>query len=175
MRDTATRTILVIDDDDIFRRRISRAFRDRDHNVLEACNFSEAHAQLQQAHVDWILLDLKLGDESGLSLLGELSNVSDAKVVILTGYGTIATAVEAVKLGAVNYLTKPVDADSVLCAFEGNDPSRIETPNLAQVEWDHIQRVINDHSGNISRASKALGLHRRSLQRKLAKSPQKLK
>ncbi|RIL07566.1 MAG: two-component system response regulator, partial [Proteobacteria bacterium] len=113
--------------------------------------------------------------ESGLDLLGEISALSKAKVVVLTGYGSIATAVEAVKLGAVNYLTKPVNADTVLAAFEKSAPSRVEIPDLAQVEWEHIQRVVNEYNGNISRASKVLGLHRRSLQRKLAKNPGRLK
>jgi two-component system response regulator RegA len=168
-------TILVIDDDDNFRHRIARAFRDRHYQVLEANGSSAALMQLETQTIDWILLDLKLGEESGLSLLKEITDLTEAKVVVLTGYGTIATAVEAVKLGAVNYLTKPIDADTVLCAFEHRKTSSVETPHLAQVEWDYIQRVVSDHNGNISHASKALGLHRRSLQRKLTKKPQKLK
>lgn len=175
MTHTQAQTILVIDDDDNFRQRIARAFRDRDHTVVEASSSSEALSQLTGQKIDWILLDLKLGEESGLSLLKGMAELTDAKVVVLTGYGTIATAVDAIKLGAVNYLTKPVDADTVLRAFEQKNSSKVETPHLAQVEWDYIQRVVSDHSGNISHASKALGLHRRSLQRKLAKSPQKLK
>lgn len=167
--------ILVIDDDDNFRRRIARAFRDRDYQVVEARSSTEARERLAHQTIDWILLDLKLGEESGLSLLEEMSTLTKAKVVVLTGYGTIATAVNAVKLGAVNYLTKPVDADTVLNAFEQRTTSSVQTPHLAQVEWDYIQRVVNDHSGNISHAAKALGIHRRSLQRKLAKDPEKLR
>jgi len=169
------RTILVIDDDDPFRKRIARAFRDRGLNVLEASASGEAIEKISANAVDSVVLDLKLGDESGLSLLSEISRLSDAQVVVLTGYGTIATAVDAVKLGAVNYLTKPVDADTVLAAFQGNTVSAVNAPQLAQVEWEHIQRVLHDNDGNISRASKVLGLHRRSLQRKLLKQPSKLR
>jgi two-component system response regulator RegA len=165
----------VIDDDDTFRKRIARAFRDRGLNVLEAAASGEAIEKINANEIDSVVLDLKLGDESGLSLLGEISKISNANVVVLTGYGTIATAVDAVKLGAVNYLTKPVDADTVLAAFQGNSIRPVNPPQLAQVEWEHIQRVLNDNDGNISRASKALGLHRRSLQRKLLKQPTRLR
>lgn len=93
-------------------------------------------------------------------------------VVVLTGYGSIATAVAAVKLGAAGYLTKPADADQIAAAFEGNAPDQTsEVPTLARVEWEHIQRVLVDCEGNISEASRRLGIHRRSLQRKLAKRP----
>jgi two-component system response regulator RegA len=91
---------------------------------------------------------------------------------VLTGYGSIATAVEAVKLGAASYLTKPADADHIVAAFDGMPPDdNAEVPLLARVEWEYIQRVMTDCPGNISRAARALGIHRRSLQRKLSKNP----
>jgi two-component system response regulator RegA len=98
---------------------------------------------------------------------------SSTVVVVLTGYGSIATAVESIKLGAASYLTKPADADQILAAFEGTQPSSDDTqaPSLARVEWEHIQRVLADCGGNVSRAARVLGIHRRSLQRKLAKRP----
>jgi two-component system response regulator RegA len=91
---------------------------------------------------------------------------------VLTGYGSIATAVEAMKLGAASYLTKPADADQIVAAFDGKQPrADAEVPSLARVEWEHIQRVLTDCGGNVSRAARALGIHRRSLQRKLSKHP----
>jgi two-component system response regulator RegA len=93
-------------------------------------------------------------------------------VVVLTGYGSIATAVESIKLGAASYLTKPADADQIIAAFGGTQPEEhTEVPSLARVEWEHIQRVLADCGGNVSRAARALGIHRRSLQRKLSKYP----
>jgi two-component system response regulator RegA len=99
-------------------------------------------------------------------------------MVVLTGYGTIATAVEAVRRGAINYLTKPLDADQILAAFEKEGEPAISSvpvdgtiPSLARVEWEHIQRILHDCEGNISLAARKLGIHRRSLQRKLAKLP----
>jgi two-component system, response regulator RegA len=102
---------------------------------------------------------------------------SSLKIIVLTGFGTISSAVNAVKLGAINFLTKPIDADGILSAFKQKNienETQIQTPHLAQVEWEHIQRVMQEHDGNISKASKALGLHRRSLQRKLGKNPFKI-
>jgi two-component system, response regulator RegA len=91
---------------------------------------------------------------------------------VLTGYGSIATAVESIKLGAASYLTKPADADQIIAAFNGTQPpNEVDTPSLARVEWEHIQRVLQDCDGNVSQAARVLGIHRRSLQRKLAKDP----
>lgn len=171
-------SILIIDDDDIFRRRLAQAFADRELAVSQASNSAAALnlARIERPHR--IVLDLRLKNESGLELLTRLRALDPlVEILVLTGYGTIATAVEALKAGAVNYLTKPVNADGVLQGFNANSksPSAVETPHLDQVEWEHIQRVVNEYGGNISRASKALGMHRRSLQRKLAKNPAKLR
>ena len=125
---------------------------------------------------DSAVVDLKMpGGKSGLELVAELTaKYPGIQVVVLTGYGSIATAVEAVRRGAINYLMKPLDADQILAAFdsEGLDEGEVETtPSLARVEWEHIQRILHDCNGNISLAARTLGLHRRSLQRKLAKLP----
>jgi two-component system response regulator RegA len=113
--------------------------------------------------------------ESGLDLLRRLMAIDPTtKVLMLTGYGSIATAMEAVRLGAVNYLTKPADVDDILAAFDpeaqaGDTSPGLETPSLARVEWEHIQRVLNDCDGNLSEAARRLGMHRRSLQRKASR------
>lgn len=175
----SSESILVIDDDEAFRSRLAKAFRVRGFNVSEASNCKEARTKAMYSQPNMAVLDLKLGNESGLVLLKELLQIKNSmKIVVLTGYGTISTAVDAVKLGAANYISKPVDADAVLAAFDmktSSAPIQIEVPHLDQVEWDHIQRVVNDCGGNITQASKALGMHRRSLQRKLAKNPLHLK
>lgn len=169
------KSILVIDDDEVFRNRLARAFRDRGLNVVEASDGDAACECAERVNPNLIVLDLKLKSESGLVVLKKLLQINRVvKVVVLTGYGTIATAVEAVKIGAVNYISKPVDADTVLAAFHDDSliqSSPITVPHLAQVEWDHIQRVVHDHKGNVTKAAKALGMHRRSLQRKLGKNP----
>ena len=172
-------TILLVDDDKVFRSRLARAFSERNLCVIDAEDYQSACLLLEGQCFDLAVLDLKMPGESGLSLLRVIrAKHPQTKVSILTGYGTVATAVQALKLGALNYLMKPVDADTILASFGENiaqSTTSIDVPNLSQVEWDHINRVVNDHNGNISKASKALGLHRRSLQRKLSKTPQKLR
>ncbi len=120
------------------------------------------------------IVDLRMPGGSGLDLLAEmLTRLPELEVVMLTGYGSIATAVEAVKRGAVNYLAKPADVDMILAAFEeaGDREVDYEPPSLARTEWEHIQRVLEDCDGNVSQAARKLGLHRRTLQRKLQKYP----
>lgn len=172
-------SILVIDDDDVFRKRLARAFIERGIDAGETSNTNESCQYVQRKKPNKVVLDLKIGSESGLVLLRKLLEIdSSLEIVVLTGYGTISTAVEAIKLGAINYITKPVDADTLIAAFKGrtdNCNTQIKTPFLSQVEWDHIQRVVSECGGNITKASKALGMHRRSLQRKLSKNPTKLR
>jgi two-component system response regulator RegA len=122
---------------------------------------------------EFALVDLRLPGESGLAVVRDLKALdASTVVVVLTGYGSIATAVESVKLGAASYLTKPADADQIVAAFEGTQPSDdAQAPSLARVEWEHIQRILSDCAGNVSQAARILGIHRRSLQRKLAKRP----
>lgn len=177
MRDPSL-TVLVVDDDPTFRNRLCRAFRDRDCEAYEA---ETAEATLDVARTvspDLVLLDLKMPGLSGLDLIQGIKHVdSTIAVIILTGYGSIPTAMQALKLGADHYLGKPADAEQILAAYQdlasGSawKPAPTTVPSLARVEWEHIQRVLSDCSGNISQAAKLLGIHRRSLQRKLSKYP----
>ncbi len=172
------RSALIADDDENFRERLARALAARGWEVLSAASIGEALGLAGQHAPDLAIVDLRMAGESGLDLVAKL-RAGDATIFILmlTGYGSIATALEAVRRGANHYLTKPVDADQILTVYEGMvaeiPPKEIETetPSLARVEWEHIQRVLTDCENNISMAAKRLGLHRRSLQRKLAKYP----
>ena len=168
-----TRTLLVVDDDAPFRERLVKAMRDRGFDARGAADYRSALAEAREDSPELALVDLRLGSDSGLDLVRELKqNDPSTVVVVLTGYGSIATAVESVKLGAATYLTKPADADQILAAFAGTQPAdSAEVPSLARVEWEHIQRVLADCGGNVSQAARTLGLHRRSLQRKLTRYP----
>jgi two-component system response regulator RegA len=167
------RTLLVIDDDAPFRERLVRAMRDRGFDARGAADYRSALELAREDSPELALVDLRIGSDSGLDLVRELKqNDPSTIVVVLTGYGSIATAVESVKLGATSYLTKPADADQIVAAFDGTRPLEpAAVPSLARVEWEHIQRVLADCGGNVSQAARTLGLHRRSLQRKLTKYP----
>ncbi len=174
------RTLLVVDDDDTFRSRLARAFRRRGFEVGEARDGDEALALARAESPELAVIDLRLPSSSGLEILRGLKAIDAAtRVVVLTGYGSIATALEAIRSGATHYLTKPVDVDDILDAFERAETSLPappagddrEVPSLARVEWEHIQRVLTDCDGNVSQAARLLGIHRRSLQRKLGKFP----
>jgi len=172
----AARSVLVVDDDDVFRTRLGKAFQDRGFDVRTAHNAAEAVRLAQQDSPEFAVVDLRMPGASGLDVVRELHAIDPASVIVmLTGYGSIATAVEAVRAGALHYLTKPVDVDQILAAFEGKtqaaSANALGVPSLARVEWEHIQRVLSDCDGNISQAARLLGLHRRSLQRKLSKDP----
>lgn len=174
------RSILVVDDDERFRDRLVRAFADRGFDVRGAKDATEALALATEDSPEWAVVDLRMPGPSGLELLRDLLAIDPAtRVVVLTGYGSIATAIEAVRRGAVDYLTKPADADQIIAALEGTTKRTDETvevgeiPSLARVEWEHIQRALTDCNGNVTQAARALGLHRRSLQRKLSKYPVK--
>ena len=170
-------SLLIVDDDERLRSRLARAFVDRGYLVYEAADLATALATLKRDRPKNVVVDLRLGAESGLELVRSALTIDPtARLVILTGYGSIATALEAVRQGATHYLTKPADADDIERAFAGGDtgpraPEDIPIPSLARVEWEHINRVLADSGGNISEAARRLGLHRRSLQRKLAKYP----
>ncbi|HET6252233.1 MAG TPA: response regulator [Tepidisphaeraceae bacterium] len=171
------RSILVVDDDAAFRQRLVKALGARGVEARSAASAAEALAQAHHSIPQAAILDMRMPGASGLDLIPQLLAISPAmQIVVLTGYGSIATAVEAVRRGAINYLTKPLDADQILAAFEGEGaapmPASPENiPSLARVEWEHIQRILTDCDGNISLAARKLGLHRRSLQRKLGKLP----
>ena len=166
-------TLLIVEDDARLRERLVRAMCDRGYEAVGAADRASAIDLARQESPELALVDLRLPDDSGLTVVRELKELDPATVVVvLTGYGSIATAVESIKLGAASYLTKPADADQIVAAFAGTQPSdNAEVPSLARVEWEHIQRVLTDCGGNVSRAARALGIHRRSLQRKLAKYP----
>lgn len=167
------RTLLIVDDDAAFRERLARAMRDRAFDVTVAADHGSAMAAARDESPELALVDLRLPGESGLTVLRDLKALDPATiVVVLTGYGSIATAVESIKIGAASYLTKPTDADRILAAFEGALPAEtVDVPSLARVEWEHLQRVMADCDGNVSKAARVLGIHRRSLQRKLSKNP----
>lgn len=171
--------ILLADDDSTFRQRLARAIRERGHEVCEAEDGAQAITQADAFFPDAVILDLKMPHMNGLEALREIiARHAHAQVILLTGYGSIPTAMEAVRLGARDYLIKPTDVTQLLATL-GKDPSDhesepahdLEPPSLERVEWEHIQRVLADCQGNISEAARVLGLHRRSLQRKLQKYP----
>ena len=168
-------TFLVVDDDETFRTRLVKAIQTRQLKAQGAASADEALRMISDFKAQAAILDLRMPGMSGLELVTELSTrLPGIRIVVLTGYGSIATAVEAVRRGAINYLTKPLDADQILAAFEPEAepvPVPASTPSLARVEWEHIQRILHDCNGNISLAARTLGLHRRSLQRKLGKLP----
>lgn len=170
--------LLLAEDDDVLRRRLGRALRERGFDVLEAASVPEAARLAAEADLSHALVDLRLGEGSGLEVVRAVAAARPgAAIVVLTGYGSIATALEAVRLGARHYLTKPADVDEILAAFARDapgapPPAAVESaPSLARVEWEHINRVLADCGGNVSQAARVLGIHRRSLQRKLAKFP----
>jgi two-component system response regulator RegA len=167
------RSLLIVDDDPSFRERLVRAMRDRGYEATGVADHAAAVAFAREESPELALVDLHLPGESGLEVVRDLKALdSSTVVVVLTGYGSIATAVQSIKLGATGYLTKPADADQIVAAFDGTQPSEdVQASTLARVEWEHIQRILADAGGNVSQAARILGLHRRSLQRKLSKRP----
>lgn len=170
-------SILLVDDDDAFRERMARALRERGFAVTTAPDRPAALAAAAQAP-DFAVVDMRMPDCSGQEVVEALSGVSPhTRSVILTGYGSIASAVEALHKGAVHYLSKPIDADELAATIlkldgEEDAPANVEgTPSLARAEWEHIQRVLTDCGGNVSEAARRLGIARRTLQLKLKKDP----
>ena len=169
--------LLLVDDDETFTRVLARAMSRRGLRVSVANSADAGLALAERDTPDYAVLDLKMDGDSGLVLLPKLLALdSEMRVVILTGYSSIATAVEAIKRGACNYLCKPADADDVLAALlsEHADLDSLVPDNpmsVDRLQWEHIQRVLSEHDGNISATARALGMHRRTLQRKLQKRP----
>lgn len=184
--------ILLVDDEESFRQRLATAFRRRGFTVLEAGDYDQAMAVIQREKPALAVIDLRMPGKSGLELMAAARRLDpELAMVMLTGYGSIATATEAIRLGASAYLPKPANADDILRAFQrqskevppGDQQSASQeeaaagadhdfpTPSLARAEWEHINRVLSDCHGNISHAAERLGLHRRTLQRKLQKLP----
>jgi len=172
-------TILLVDDEELFRERLAKAFSFRGYTVFTAANFDEAIKIINDKKPALGVFDLKMPGRSGLELITAARETNpDMQIVVLTGYGSIATATEAVRLGALYYLPKPADVDDILGAFARNpelamevEQDEVAAPSLARAEWEHINRVLTDCEGNISLAAKKLDLHRRTLQRKLQKYP----
>ena len=172
-------SLLIVDDDRVLRERLARAFRERGYDVRTADDFDQALTVAAADPPELALVDLRMPGGSGLELVRRLRALDEAtRIVVLTGYGSIATAIDAVRLGATHYLPKPADVQDVIDAFARGDtppgettPSTFPTPSLARAEWEHINRVLADCAGNISEAARRLGMHRRSLQRKLQKRP----
>jgi two-component system response regulator RegA len=174
-------SILVVDDDEAFRERLLRAFRDRGYEAVGAADIAESRAAIAAHRFRYAVVDLRLPSGSGLEVVTAIKRAhSETAIVVLTGYGSIATALDAVRLGAAHYLTKPAAIDEIVAGLEKaaphperRAPRADEVPSLARVEWEHINRVLADCDGNVSEAARRLGMHRRSLQRKLAKMPVK--
>lgn len=172
-------TILIVDDDERFRSQLARALSRRGYEVREAEDYDTALAEAKRDSPEYAVVDLRMPGKSGLELLRDLvANDETTRVVMLTGYGSISTAVEAMRLGAVNYVPKPADARDILAAFERAERAPLEglsedfeAPSLERAEWEHIQRVLAECEQNISRAARRLRIHRRTLQRKLSRYP----
>jgi len=176
---THQNTILIVDDDVTFAHVLNKALTRRGYNVITAETASEALALCQQHQPQQAVVDLKLETESGLNVLPQLKQANpNIQMLILTGYSSISTAVEAIKVGAVNYLCKPAGVDDILAAFNNiaanpNIDIKETPPSVDRLEWEHIQKVLAENDGNISATARDLGMHRRTLQRKLLKRPVK--
>ncbi len=171
--------ILVIDDDPAFNRVLTRALAQRGFTAFGAADPESALALAHQHEPEYVVLDLNIGGSSGLRLIEPLLAANpDCRILVLTGYASIATTVDAIKLGATQYLAKPADVDAILKALSATDVIIDDGPaagpmSVDRLEWEHIQRVLGENDGNISATARALKMHRRTLQRKLAKRPVK--
>lgn len=177
MNEEVARRLLLVDDDERFNERLGRALRSRGVDVVCATAPAVALAQLRALPFDGVVTDLRMPGMDGLELIKEArQHLGAARIIVLTGYGSIATAVEAMRLGANGYLVKPCNADQVLAELFGEpaapateDETRDPIPSLARLEREHIERVLVECGGNVTKAAKVLGIHRRTLQYKLAK------
>jgi two-component system response regulator RegA len=175
----AGRVVLLVEDDDTFRAVLSRALSRRGYRVCEATSAEQATEVAAAESPRYAVVDLKLPGDSGLFAVTALkARLPGIRILVLTGYASVATAVESIKLGAVHYLAKPADADQILEALHRDEgdaaiPMKADPPSLARLEWEHIQRVLAEQDGNVSATARTLRMHRRTLQRKLSKRPQK--
>jgi two-component system response regulator RegA len=171
--------MLIVDDDERLRERLAQALTKRGYEVRTAANYDEALGIAEEVTPEYAVIDLRMPGPSGLELLRSLKEIDpETRIVVLTGYGSIATTIDAMRLGAVYYLQKPADADEILAAFARADappldasPETADPPSLERVKWEHVSRVLADSGGNVSEAARKLKLHRRSLQRMLQKYP----
>lgn len=172
-------TVLIIDDDVDFSAALSRALVKRDFGVAVAHSMQELEVVEKLSDIEFAIVDLRIGNDSGLQVIKYLLQENALmKIVMLTAYASIATAVEAMKLGAVNYLTKPATVQEIIEKLSKSKSeasiSLAETPlSVKRLEWEHLQKILLEHDGNISAAARALNMHRRTLQRKLQKRPVK--
>ena len=170
--------LLLVDDDEIYCQVLSSALTSRGFSVEVAHDVPSAIILAEQELPEYAIVDLKMPGPSGLELVEKLSALDEtAKIVVLTGYASIATAVQAIKLGAIQYITKPANADEIIQAFS-NTANPQETisdtrPSPNRLEWEYLQKVLTENNGNISETARVLGMHRRTLQRKLNKYPTK--
>jgi two-component system response regulator RegA len=169
--------LLVVDDDAVFAAVLARALAGRGFEVESAAGVGEAVEKAGRGGPQFAVVDLKMPDGSGLALVEQLKRLNPAmRIVVLTGFASVATAVEAIKLGAVHYLPKPADADDIVAAF-GRDAGDAAVAvkhrplSVERLQWEHIHKVLAENGGNISGTARALGMHRRTLQRKLRKKP----
>ena len=171
--------LLLVDDDVTFCRVLSQALMARGFEVRVAHNVAEGQAAAELSPPEYAVIDLKMPGPSGLDLVQKLKSLdAQTRIIVLTGHASVATAIEAIKLGAVHYLAKPADADEVVAAFQreaGDTGVLVEARSISvgRVEWEHIQKVLMECQGNISETARRLGMHRRTLQRKLLKRPVK--
>jgi len=170
----ADRSVLIVEDDKSFLQRLAKALEQRGFEVTTAESVSDGLMQVERSAPAFAVVDMRLGDGNGLDVISALKKQRpEARGIILTGYGNIATAVTAVKLGAVDYLAKPVDADDVLAALLAHENPKIEPPenpmSADRVRWEHIQRIYELCGRNVSETARRLNMHRRTLQRILAK------
>ena len=178
---TKSNSILIVEDDEVFAEAITRTLKGRGFTCFHAHNVDKANELIQSEIPDFAILDLNLNGETSLKLIPTLRRISSPmRILVLTGYASIATAVEAIKLGADNYLAKPADTDEILAAifadFEKdvvdlNKEPKLETMSVRRLEWEHIQRILMENNGNVSATARQLNMHRRTLQRKLQKKP----
>ncbi len=173
---TDEKSLLLIEDDDVFALTLARALKKREFSVMIANSLLSATNIASNQKLNFVILDLNLGGDSGLSLIPMLIGINPmCKIVVLTGYASIATTVQAIKMGATQYLAKPVDVNAILKALLEEDDfiTTIEENPLRidRIEWEHIQRILAENNGNISATARGLQMHRRTLQRKLRKRP----
>ena len=169
--------LLLVDDDEIYCKVLKSALEKRSYDVLVANNVGDGIKLAEQYEPEFAVIDLRIGYESGLELVKMLISLDEnTQIIMLTGFASIVTAVEAIKLGAIHYLTKPANADEIVSALnkkEGDASVQIsENPlSVKRLEWEHLQKILMQYDGNISAAARALNMHRRTLQRKLEKKP----
>ena len=169
--------LLLVDDDEVYCSVLANALQKRGYRVCTAYDLAGALDKALSNEPEYAVVDLRIGTESGLELVKQLAELDEnTRIVMLTGYASVATAVEAIKLGAVHYLAKPANADEVVAALHRTEGDATVTPaegplSVRRLEWEHLQKVLMEHDGNISAAARALKMHRRTLQRKLAKHP----